>query len=272
LQANCRKNKASASKSAARNSGAARTRDPTWVGFISRSRSVREMSPSLSSTSGNWAQPMTCRWAASRPLIRLLHQRNNRRERRMNKYDSLPKHPDQTGGVSPTCVTRETPSHATRRQCLSRPAGYTLLETLVTLSLLSTLAIGSVAILNSLTKHGIESAHGRQSRRDVHRIANSLREDSTRTSKLITGKLTWPVTLPHETSQTVYDWNESESSLTRIEAVGQETVRSERFLLPKGSTPEMTAANARLTLRVNLPGEDNSWIIEGNLKEGVPEQ
>ncbi|MGI9468584.1 MAG: prepilin-type N-terminal cleavage/methylation domain-containing protein [Rubripirellula sp.] len=191
----------------------------------------------------------------------------------MNESDSLPKQPVHTRSFFSACVPREVPSPATRsRCCSSQPAGYTLIEILATLSLLSTLAIASVTIINTLTKDGIESAHGRQSRRDVHRLASSLREDSTRTASLSPGNLNWPVKLTHESSQTVYDWNQSENSLTRTEIAGQSPVLSERFLLPKGSKPEMAAGAARLTLRISLPGENHSWIIEGNLKDGSSEQ
>jgi type II secretory pathway pseudopilin PulG len=186
----------------------------------------------------------------------------------MNENDSLREHPVKIGGVASAFVTREHPSHATRLRYRSKPAGYTLVETLVTLSLLSTLAIASVGIINSLTKDGIDSARGRQSRRDIQRLASTLRADSTRTPHLTPGNLRWPVTLTHEASSTVYDWNESEDSLSLTEIAGQKTVRSERFLLPKGSKPQMTAASTRLTLRVNLPSENNSWIIEGNMKDG----
>ena len=189
----------------------------------------------------------------------------------MNKNDSLPEPPVQTGIVASACVTRVNPSHATRLRRQSKPAGYTLVETLVTLSLLSTLAIASVGIINSLTKDGIDSARGRQSRRDIQRLASTLRADATRTPNLNPGNLRWPVTLTHKASSTVYDWNESEDSLSLTEIAGQKTVRSERFLLPKGSKPQMTAASTRLTLRVNLPSENNSWIIEGNLKDGDTE-
>lgn len=187
----------------------------------------------------------------------------------MNEHVSVPSHTRLAGAASSLSFTTTAPYQA-KRSCASlKAAGYTLIETMVTLSLLSTLAFASVAILNSLTKDSIESAHDRQSRRDIHRIANSLREDSTRTSSLKAGKLAWPVTLPHEKSQTVYDWNESENSLIRTETAGNSTLRLERFLLPKGSMPEMTAESSRLTFRVNLPGPDNSWIIEGNLKDGA---
>jgi len=191
----------------------------------------------------------------------------------MNKNNSLLKQPIHTPGFFSVIVRHGVPSPAARsRCCSSQPAGYTLMEMLATLSLLSTLAIASVTIINTLAKDGIESAHGRQSRRDVHRLASSLREDSTRTARLSPGNLNWPVTLTHESSQTVYDWNQPENSLTRTETAGQSPLLSERFLLPTGSKPEMTAGPGRLTLRINLPGENNSWIIEGNLNEGSSEQ
>jgi prepilin-type N-terminal cleavage/methylation domain-containing protein len=186
----------------------------------------------------------------------------------MNENNSLPEHPNQTGGAASACLRRGNPSLRTWLRCPSKSSGYTLIETLVTLALLSTLAIASVGIINSLTKEGIDSARDRLSRRDVYRLASVLRADSTRTVNVTLGDLNWPVTLTHESSKTVYDWNESEDSLSLTETAGQKTVRSERFVLPKGSKPQMAAAATRLTLRVNLPSENNSWIIEGNLKQG----
>lgn len=170
------------------------------------------------------------------------------------------------------CVTCVKQGQAKQLPTSSRPAGYTLIETLVTLSLLSTLAIASVSMINTLAKDGVESARGRQSRRDVQRLAKMLRTDSTRTSGITPGKLDWPVTLTHESSKTVYDWNESDDSLTLTETAEGKPVRYERFLLPEGSAPKMTASATRLTLRVNLRNENNSWIIEGNLKDEEGEE
>ena len=169
-------------------------------------------------------------------------------------------------------VQAKNPHHATRRNGLRQAAGYTLLETLITLSLLTTLAVASVTIINSLTQEGIESAHSRQSRRDIHRIANFLRDDAARTTITNTGTLAWPVTLPHDSSQTVYDWNEADSTLTRTETAGEQTTQTERFLLPKGSEPQMNTADALLTLQVTLTGGNMSWIIEGMMKQGESEQ
>ncbi len=184
----------------------------------------------------------------------------------MNEFDTPRADPNQKNGVCWTRVTHENPSHARWLRYRSRPAGYTLIETLLTLSLLSTLAIASVSIINTLTKDGIDSAHSRQSRRDVQRLANILRTDSNRTPSLTPGNLDWPVTLTHQSSETVYDWNESEDILSLTEIAKQKTVRSERFLLPAGSTPQMSASATRITLRVNLLSGNNSWIIEGNLQ------
>ncbi|MAI33049.1 MAG: hypothetical protein CBE00_06820 [Planctomycetaceae bacterium TMED240] len=186
----------------------------------------------------------------------------------MNQYDSKSKPTNQADSASSACVARENLSHAVQWRCPPKRAGYTLMEIILTLSLLSTLAIASVGIINSLTKEGIDSTRSRQSRRDIQRLASALRTDATRTSNLTAGDLNWPVTLMHEASASVYDWNETEGSLSLTEIVGRKIVRSERFILPMGSKPKMTATATRITLRVDLPSENNSWIIEGNLNDG----
>ncbi|HBV62315.1 MAG TPA: hypothetical protein DEF45_04770 [Rhodopirellula sp.] len=185
----------------------------------------------------------------------------------MTEDARLAAYPNHRGVAQWNYATRARQSHVTQLQSAFRPAGYTLVETLVTLSLLSTLAIASVSIINTLTKDGIESARGRQSRRDIQRLASTLRKDSARTAGLAPGNLDWPVTLTHAASKTIYDWSESEDILSLTETAEQKTVRQERFVLPEGSAPQMTASATRLTLRVNLPNENNSWIIEGNLKD-----
>lgn len=174
--------------------------------------------------------------------------------------------------VVTSTVQPKNPHHATRLDGLRQATGYTLLEILITLSLLTTLAVASVTIINSLTQEGIESAHSRQSRRDIHRIAKFLRDDAARTTITNTGTLAWPVTLPHDSSQTVYDWNEADSTLTRIETADEQTTQTERFLLPKGSEPQMKTTDALLTLQVTLTGGNMSWVIEGMMKQGESEQ
>jgi type II secretory pathway pseudopilin PulG len=146
--------------------------------------------------------------------------------------------------------------------------GYTLLETLIALSLLSTLAISSVTIMTTITEDGIALAQARQSRRDAQRIAKSLRQDASKTLRTNIEITTWPVTLHHESSKTIYHWDEAEDILTRTESTEQENLGSERFLLPKGSKPAMSAETNRLTLRIDLAGENNPWVIEGDLKDG----
>lgn len=194
-----------------------------------------------------------------------------------NKNDSQfdrtgPKHGKAKHPVVTTAICSKRPQRPTRLAGLRQTAGYTLLEALITMSLLAALAITSVTIINSLTQEGIESAHGRQSRRDIHRLSKFLRNDAAQTSITNTGTLGWPVTLPHDSSQTVYDWSEAENILTRTETVGEQTTRAERFLLPRGSEPQMDTADDLLILQVKLAGGNTSWIIEGALKQGESEQ
>ncbi len=144
--------------------------------------------------------------------------------------------------------------------------GYSMIETLATFSLMSVIAIASVGILNSITHNGIEFTHARQSRRDAQRIADTLRNDASKTINASIPMKQWPVTLEHDKSTTVYDWNSAEYILTRTETAGQNNLRTERFLLPKNSEPRMTIAKSRLTLLIDLPDKHNPWVIEGRLK------
>ena len=150
-----------------------------------------------------------------------------------------------------------------------RQRGYSLIETLATFSLMSLLAVASVGILNSITENGIDLAHARQSRRDAQRMADTLRDDASRTITASIPAQQWPVTLEHDNSTTVYDWNPADNILTRTETAGQNKIRKERFLLPEDSEPRMTLANSRITLLIALSDKHSPWVIEGNLKRGA---
>ena len=146
-----------------------------------------------------------------------------------------------------------------------RRRGYSLIETLATFSLMSLLAIASVGILNSITQNGIDFAHARQSRRDAQRMADTLRDDAGKTINANIPTKQWPVTLEHDNSTTVYDWNSAENILTRTETAEENKLRTERFLLPRDSEPRMTIDQSRLTLLIDLPDKHNPWVIEGSL-------
>jgi len=150
--------------------------------------------------------------------------------------------------------------------------GYSLIEVLTTLSLLSLLALSTVGILNAITKNSIQSAHAKQSRKDALRIAEIVREDAAKALSTTIDTSGWPVTLEYEKSKTIYAWNELNGTLTRTEIAGGSNRTLERFLLPKQSKPRVTISNKRMKLQIDLPNKQTVWVIEARLKNSVTPQ
>ncbi len=150
--------------------------------------------------------------------------------------------------------------------------GYSLIEVLTTLSLLSLLALSTVGIMNAITENSIQSAHAKQSRKDALRMAEIVREDAAKTLSTTVEASGWPVTLEHEKSKTIYDWNELNGTLTRTEIADGSNRSLERFLLPKQSKPRVTISNKRMKLQIDLPNKQTVWVIEARLKNSVRPQ
>jgi prepilin-type N-terminal cleavage/methylation domain-containing protein len=148
----------------------------------------------------------------------------------------------------------------------SHRRGYTLIETLAALSLLSLLATSSVGILAAATNMSTRQAHARQSRRDVQRLAETFRKDASNTLQTVVPESDWPVTLKQNDSSVVYNWDEHKLSLTR-EVKGKESgVRFERYLMPQQSTPRVFVRDRRLALEIALQGNQTPWVVEAILK------
>lgn len=160
---------------------------------------------------------------------------------------------------------------ATDSDC--KRSGFTLIETVTMFSLMSVLAISSLSILNAISQNGIELAKSHQTRRDALRLADSVREDAATSSNANPSNdgnaiNQWSFTFEKGKTTTTYEWMTDINAIRRIERSDGETIRTDRFLLPRDAKPKMTIDQNTITLQVNLPGKGRQWVIEGTLSRG----
>lgn len=160
---------------------------------------------------------------------------------------------------------------ATDSDC--KRSGFTLIETVTMFTLMSVLAISSLSILNAISQNGIELAQSHQTRRDALRLADSVREDAATSSNANPSNdgnalNQWSFTFEKGKTTTTYEWMTDVNAISRIERSDGETIRTDRFLLPRGAKPKMTIDQNTITLQVNLPGKGRQWVIEGTLSRG----
>ena len=148
-----------------------------------------------------------------------------------------------------------------------------MIETVTMFSLMSVLAISSLSILNAISQNGIELAQSQQTRRDALRLADSVREDAATSSNANPSNdgnaiNQWSFTFEKGKTTTTYEWMTDINAIRRTERSDGETIRTDRFLLPRGAKTKMTIDQNTITLQVNLPGKGRQWVMEGTLSRG----
>lgn len=165
----------------------------------------------------------------------------------------------------PPWDARNVPSGRLPRRA-RKPLGYTLIEVIAALTLLSLLATSSVTILAAATDASTQQVQSRQNRRDVQRLAESFRTDVSRAVELERGPTPWPITLEQEAGRVVYNWDKPNHTLTRELKKGSTRVQLDRYLIPETSNPHLLVSDKRVTLRIDLLGNRPAWFIQSSLR------
>jgi YD repeat-containing protein len=149
-----------------------------------------------------------------------------------------------------------------RREAGRRRAATTLVEMLGTLSVLLVLGVSSARLLGAVTEVGAYSAHRKQVRASVLRLAEKFRMDVRNARHVTLSDQRWPIEMTPAGATIRYDWDRQSHAIERSANDGKKRFGVERFQLSDHCQPRASLTAKWVTLVLNEGEQSKPWVIE----------